>query len=324
MEFNFSHGRTALKCGLRWLKLGAGDELLVPAYICDVVTNVLAEMGIVPKFYPVLPELQPDWDALHDLVGDRTAGVLAVHYFGQPQNLARFQSFCSTHGLLLIEDNAHGYGGRLQGRLLGTFGDMGISSPRKTMGWRNGGILHWNGKADAFPDLAEQPGRWRWKAKSSVKKLLCRDRVICNSFRGMPDYHSQEIGREAPVPAWRMDAEYQAWLKVADIDAIATGRRAVWRVWERWARQRGLQPVFTDLSPEASPLAFAVRTASAEESRTWFEWGWKGRLYVHSWPALPRSVVEGDADTMALWKTVVCFSIDAAMSPERLSAKLGI
>lgn len=322
MEVFFSHARTALKHGLLALGFRAGDEILVPAYICDVAVNPLDELGVLPRYYPVSAELQPAWDSLDDLVSGTTRGFLVAHYFGQPQHMDRCRAFSRKHGLLLIEDNAHGFGGKLDDKLLGTFGDVGISSPRKIMGWRNGGILYWNGERQ-FPELPEQPGRRRWKMKSLAKQILCGDRLACNFFRKMPDYHSQDVGREAPIPSWKMDDEYRVWLKTADMEQTVRRRQAVWHVWERWALQHGLRSVFGRLSPGANPLAFVTRTASAEESLRWFEWGWKMRLYVHSWPALPRSVVATDKATMTLWETLVCFSIDHGMNAERLAERLG-
>ena len=52
---------------------------------------------------------------------------MMVHYFGQPQQIELFKSFCIDHNLFLIEDNAHGFGGKYNGKDLGTFGDIGIS-----------------------------------------------------------------------------------------------------------------------------------------------------------------------------------------------------
>ncbi len=323
MEYFFSHARTALKYGLKALNLDAGDEILVPAYVCDVVIHPLNELGIKPVFYPVSGDLKPAWERLPELVTGKTKGVLAVHYFGQPQEIARFMEFCKLHGILLIEDNAHGFGGSLQGKPLGTFGDIGISSPRKILGWRNGGILHLNWEA-AFPELPLQPGKLRWKLRSALKRLACSNGAICNSLRRMPDFHSQDVGREQPIPSWKMDGEYGSTLRNLDVLPLREKRRQVWRVWKQWAEGNGLTPVYPELSPEACPLEFPVHTRSAEESRNWFEWGWKRGLYVHSWPALPKQVIESDNETMRLWETLVCFPIMPEMDAGRLSKRLGI
>ena len=53
--------------------------------------------------------------------------ILMVHYFGRPQNIEKFTYFCQHHSILLLEDNAHGYGGKYKNNYLGTFGDIGFS-----------------------------------------------------------------------------------------------------------------------------------------------------------------------------------------------------
>ena len=46
----------------------------------------------------------------------------------------------------LIEDNAHGYSGEFKGKKLGTFGELGFSSPRKILNILTGGILYFRSK----------------------------------------------------------------------------------------------------------------------------------------------------------------------------------
>lgn len=323
MDYFFSHARTALKYGLKALNLSAGDEILVPAYVCDVVLHPLDELGIIPRFYPVTDELKPAWERLQALLSEKTHAILAVHYFGQPQEIPRYLEFCKLHDLLFVEDNAHGYGGTLEGNPLGTFGDIGISSPRKIMGWRNGGILHSKLNLE-FPSLPAQPGKLSWKFKTDLKRLVFSNRALCNAFREMPDFHSHETGREGTIPDWSFDEAYRSSIGSMDVSRMAVQRRAVWGVWKKWALKQGLSPVFSNLSEGACPLAFPVRTRSAEESREWFKWGWKHGLYVHSWPALPRQVLASDAETVMSWETLVCFSILPEMDAGQLSKQLGV
>ena len=60
--------------------------------------------------------------------------------------LYAFKIFCHKNNLLLIEDNAHGHGGEVNGQLLGRFGEVGFSSPRKQLNTICGGVLYFNGK----------------------------------------------------------------------------------------------------------------------------------------------------------------------------------
>ena len=57
-----------------------------------------------------------------------TRGVICVHYGGYACQLDELGEICDRHGLFLIEDAAHAPGAELEGRALGTFGDVGCFS----------------------------------------------------------------------------------------------------------------------------------------------------------------------------------------------------
>ena len=72
----------------------------------------------------------------------KAKAVLAVDYFGFPQDLAPFERYCSSSGAVLIEDNAHGlFSCDGERRPLGARGHIGIFSLRKTLPAANGAAL---------------------------------------------------------------------------------------------------------------------------------------------------------------------------------------
>src|SRR3569623_1184814 len=135
----YSLARHALVAGLRLYGIGQGDKVLLPEFICRDVLGALAAVGAQPVWYPVGPDLQPsrapsEWP-------DARA-VLAVNYFGFPQPLDPFRDYAAKQGAVLIEDNAHGFLSRDEsGHWLGTRGDLGISSLRKTLLMSDGAML---------------------------------------------------------------------------------------------------------------------------------------------------------------------------------------
>ena len=46
-------------------------------------------------------------------ISNKSRALIMVHYFGVPQNIVKFINFCLKHNLYLIEDNAHGYGNKI-------------------------------------------------------------------------------------------------------------------------------------------------------------------------------------------------------------------
>ena len=148
----YSHARVALFHLLANLNL-KNDTVLVPEFICRELLSGLNELNATIKFYSVdnqlLPILPPhSWP---------NAGiVIAVNYFGHAQPLEPFIEYCQENGALLVEDNAHGlFSKDPHGELLGTRGDFGIFSLRKTFPLSFGAMLRINNKQYLHADYGE-------------------------------------------------------------------------------------------------------------------------------------------------------------------------
>jgi hypothetical protein len=134
----FSHARNALAQGFHAIGVGPGDNILLPGFICRDLLSSIHAVGANPVFYPVERNMEPG--ALDSLAPAKA--IIAVNYFGFPQNLAPFRSYCLRSGATLVEDNAHGLFSRdAAGQLLGTRGDIGIFSLRKTIPLPDGAAL---------------------------------------------------------------------------------------------------------------------------------------------------------------------------------------
>ena len=134
----YGHGRQAFAEALL-LSGAAGGRVLLPSFICRDLLASVAAAGAKPSFYGVKPDLTPDedpsrWPDAH--------AVLAVDYFGFPQDLTPFQAYARRCGAALIEDAAHALFSRdAAGRLLGTRAPLGILSLRKSLPLPDGGAL---------------------------------------------------------------------------------------------------------------------------------------------------------------------------------------
>src|SRR4029079_12800905 len=75
--------------------------------------------------------------------GERTVGVIPVHLFGLCSNMDRILAFARGRGLWVVEDAACAFGGEIDNRSAGTFGDFGAFSfhPRKSITTGEGGML---------------------------------------------------------------------------------------------------------------------------------------------------------------------------------------
>jgi hypothetical protein len=133
-----AYARHALVDALACAGVVPGSSVALPGFICrDVLASVHA-LGAKTTFYDVDHSLRPI--DLTDM--DPSTAILAVDYFGFPQDLTAFNDYCIRTGAKLIEDNAHGLFSRdAAGALLGTRGDFGILSMRKTFHVSTGAAL---------------------------------------------------------------------------------------------------------------------------------------------------------------------------------------
>lgn len=120
------------------------DSVLLPDFICKDLMAVFHALEITPVFYCVSKTLEPI--NLNQYSGVKA--VLAVNFFGFPQKIDLYRDYCEKNGCILIEDNAHGFlSADDSGMLLGTRGDVGIFSFRKTFLLPDGAGLLINNKS---------------------------------------------------------------------------------------------------------------------------------------------------------------------------------
>ncbi len=127
-SFTFDSGRTSLHYGLKALGVGEGDEVLVQAYTCMVVSNAITWTGAKPVYVDVEQDFNMSVENLNTKITQKTKVIIIQHTFGKPANLESILELAKQHNIKIIEDCAHALGTRYNGKLLGTFGDIGMFS----------------------------------------------------------------------------------------------------------------------------------------------------------------------------------------------------
>lgn len=134
-------GRVAIALALRRMEIGAGDEVLVPAYHSPSMVPPILWCGARPVFYRIGADASVDLDDVAARLGPATRAIMVTHYFGFPQDMATIRVFCDAHGLMLLEDCAHCFFGAQGGRPVGSWGDYAIASSMKFFPIYEGGCL---------------------------------------------------------------------------------------------------------------------------------------------------------------------------------------
>jgi len=122
-------GRNGLDLILDAYGIGPGDEVLVPAYTLKDLILLLQSKGIVPRLVDIESgSFNIDPAKLEERRTPKTKAVLAAHLFGSVCRIQEVVRFARDHGLVVIEDCAHGLGAEAGGRKIGSFGDAGFFS----------------------------------------------------------------------------------------------------------------------------------------------------------------------------------------------------
>jgi len=139
-----SSGTAALWITLKALGAKAGDEVLVPAHTAFPTVEAICFSEATPVFVDVDDTYAMDPADAAQKITSRTVGIIPVHIYGHPVNLARVQELVSRHGLWLLEDCCQAHGATWQGKKVGSFGRAGAFSfyPSKNLTvMGDGGIL---------------------------------------------------------------------------------------------------------------------------------------------------------------------------------------
>lgn len=174
----------ALHLSLLALGVKPGDEVIVADYTFPAPAHAVRYVGAVPVFADARADTGTvDPQAVADLVGPRTAGMIAVDTVGLPADYAELTSITERHGLFLIEDAACAVGATYQGRPAGALAPVACLSfhGRKGITSGEGGAL-----LTADPALAADV---RLRSSFGIGSIFDKSKIV-----GLPIPEFTEIG----------------------------------------------------------------------------------------------------------------------------------
>jgi dTDP-4-amino-4,6-dideoxygalactose transaminase len=124
-----ANGSVALDLALRVLGIGVGDEVIVTPRSFFASASSIVLTGADPVFVDVDPNSQAiTADTIGGAITERTKAILVVHLAGWPCDMPAIMRLARANGLQVIEDCAQAVGARINGQLVGTFGDVAAFS----------------------------------------------------------------------------------------------------------------------------------------------------------------------------------------------------
>lgn len=166
-------GTDALLLSLHALGVGAGDEVIMPAFGFIATADVVVRLGARPVFVDVQPEsFNIDPAAVEAAISPRTKAIIPVHLFGRTCDMASILAIARQHSLAVIEDVAQACGATdAEGRRAGALGLLGAFSfyPTKNIGAAgDAGMI-----TTDDDNLAETIRRFRDHGRTSTGSFEC-------------------------------------------------------------------------------------------------------------------------------------------------------
>jgi dTDP-4-amino-4,6-dideoxygalactose transaminase len=132
-----ANGTDSLYIAMRALGVKPGDEVIAPAHSWISTTETITQAGGRVVFCDTDADTYTiDPARIEELVTPRTVGIIPVHLYGQPADMAPIMDVARRRGLWVIEDCAQAHLARYRGRQVGAFGDVASFSfyPGKNLG----------------------------------------------------------------------------------------------------------------------------------------------------------------------------------------------
>lgn len=244
----------ALELAARLIDLNPGDEVIVPAYSFVTSASAFIWNGSIPRFADVDDEtLSLDPSSVRDRLSPRTRAICVVHYGGVGSQVEALKSLAEENGLLLIEDNAHGLGGRQGDQPLGTFGAFSTLSfhETKNVSCGEGGALIVNDQS--------------YLERAQILREKGTDRTRF-SLGQVSKYTWQDVGS-----SWVLSDLLAALLvpQLEDLPEITAHRVEMWNTYRaglnEWAINEGVRLMSPPIASHHPAHLFALRLPTAAD-----------------------------------------------------------
>jgi dTDP-4-amino-4,6-dideoxygalactose transaminase len=125
----FNNGTIALLVALKALDLPYNSEVITTPFTFAATPHSIVWNGLKPVFCDIEPETMCiDADKIESLITPNTSAILAVHVYGFPCNVEKIEKIAKKHNLKVIYDAAHAFLVEIDGRGIGTYGDLTMFS----------------------------------------------------------------------------------------------------------------------------------------------------------------------------------------------------
>ncbi len=103
-------GYDALHMSLRAVRIGIGDEVIVPAHTFVATCSAVVNVGATPVLVDVGKDFNIDCEKIEAAITDKTRGIIPVHLSGYMADMVRVMEIAAKYNLVVIEDACQSLG----------------------------------------------------------------------------------------------------------------------------------------------------------------------------------------------------------------------
>jgi len=143
----FNNGTIALLTALKALNLPKESEIITTPFTFPATPHTIKWNGLEPVFCDIEPNTMTiDVEKIEELITPKTSAILPVHVYGFPCDVKKIDEIAQKHDLKVIYDAAHAFSTEINGKGIGTYGDISIFSfhATKIFNTIEGGCLTYN------------------------------------------------------------------------------------------------------------------------------------------------------------------------------------
>lgn len=123
-----SSGTNGLTVALSALGVGPGQEVLIPGFLWVATATAVVRLGAIPVLVEIDDSFNMCPEDLAKKITKRSQVVIPVHMCGLPVDMPAILDVAKKHELRVLEDCAQANGATLNGKPVGSFGDMALFS----------------------------------------------------------------------------------------------------------------------------------------------------------------------------------------------------
>jgi CDP-6-deoxy-D-xylo-4-hexulose-3-dehydrase len=122
-------GSSAGLLALSALELPKGSEVIISAVTFPTIFNIIIQCGLVPVAVDAkVGTYNLDVRDVEKAITKKTKAIIAIHAVGNPCDMPKLMKLAKKNKLYVIEDNCDGWGSTINGKSVGSYADLSITS----------------------------------------------------------------------------------------------------------------------------------------------------------------------------------------------------